>query len=119
VARGGPQCAVSPDEDGPAPVMILARFWPALVALALIAGAWGHGRHTGVVACEAAHARALDAARDAAMRAAELASRKEAERLAAEAERDALARDLEDAANADPPTGECLSADRVRRLQLR
>jgi signal transduction histidine kinase len=119
VARGGKERAVSPDENGAAAVMLVARFWPALVALALIAGAWGHGRHTGVAACEAAHARAMDAARDAAMRAAELASRKEAERLAAEAERDAMARDLEDQANADPATGDCLSVDRVRRLNLR
>jgi hypothetical protein len=100
-------------------MMLLARFWPALAAAAIFAAAWLHGHHVGATACESAHARALAAAQAATMRAAELASRKEADRLAAEAERDALARDLEDQADADPSTGECLSADRVRRLNSR
>ena len=98
--------------------LILARFWPAAMAIALIAVSWAHGHHVGTQACVAAHARARADAQAATMRAAELASRKEADRLAAEAERDALARDLEDAAHADPATGVCLSADRVRRLRL-
>jgi len=51
--------------------------------------------------------------------AAELASRKEAERLAAEADRDAFAHQLEDAANAQAPSSVCLPVSRVLRLNQR
>lgn len=48
---------------------------------------------------------------------AERLSRKEAERLALEVERDALALELEDAARADPDASRpALGADSVRRL---
>ena len=56
---------------------------------------------------------------DAILRAAEAASRKEAERLAVERERDALAMELENAAYADPSSGQCLSVGRVQRLNAR
>lgn len=65
------------------------------------------------------HAAALAEAQAQVIRAAELASRKEAMRLSLEAERDALARDLEDQAHAQPAGGICLPAERVRRLGLR
>lgn len=68
-------------------------------------------------ACEASHAAALDRAREAAAKAAEIASRREADRLAAEAERDAMAMELEDAARMDPGAGACgIGLDGVRRL---
>lgn len=92
------------------------------VALVLIltGAAYLWGRHDGRALCEGAHAAALAQAQAATIRAAEQASRIEAERLAIQAERDALARDLEDQAHADPVRNpDCLSADRVRRLNLR
>jgi hypothetical protein len=47
----------------------------------------------------------------------ELASQKELQRLAAEAEREKIARELEDLANAEPvTTADCLPVSRVRRL---
>ncbi len=68
-------------------------------------------------ACEARHEAELNRAREAAAKAAEIASRRESDRLAAEAERDALAMELEDAARADPGAGACgLGADSLRRL---
>ena len=85
-----------------------------LVALAC---AYGWGRYDGGRMAHAAHAQAAQAAMAQTMRAAELASRKEAERLALEAELTALAQTLEDEAHADPVrVPECLSVDRVRRL---
>ena len=53
------------------------------------------------------------------MQAADLASTKEAERLAAEAKTADLAQQLEDAANAQVSTTVCLSADRIMRLNQR
>lgn len=53
------------------------------------------------------------------MAAADLASTKEAERLAAEAKTADLAQQLEDAANAQVSTTVCLPADRVVRLNQR
>lgn len=50
------------------------------------------------------------------MKAADLASTKEAERLAAQTVIDDLAQQLEDAANAQVPIAQCLPADRVMRL---
>jgi hypothetical protein len=61
----------------------------------------------------------LQAQRDAA-RAGELLSRKEAERLVAEAAAADTALQLEDLANADAiVVSQCLSIDRVRRLNQR
>lgn len=74
----------------------------------------------GFAAAEAIHASDIAKERDRVAAAAEQASRKEAERLAVEAERDALARELEDAALQDPDAGRmCLGVDSVRRLQKR
>jgi hypothetical protein len=53
------------------------------------------------------------------MRAADLASRKEAERLAVEAARTELSVQLEDAANAQEPAAACLPVSRVLRLNQR
>lgn len=53
------------------------------------------------------------------MAAADLASTKEAERLAAEAKTADLEQQLEDAANAQVSTSVCLPADRVLRLNKR
>jgi hypothetical protein len=53
------------------------------------------------------------------MAAADLASTKEAERLAAQTIADNLAQKLEDAANAQVPIAQCLPADRVMRLNQR
>lgn len=53
------------------------------------------------------------------MKAADLASRKEAERLAAEAALAELSVQLEDAANAQEPSASCLPASRVVRLNQR
>jgi hypothetical protein len=53
------------------------------------------------------------------MAAADLASIKESERLAAEAVAANLAQQLEDAANAQVPIAQCLPVDRVMRLNQR
>lgn len=90
-----------------------------MVVLGLI---WGGNAlyRAGYDACRVEAARALEKARAEAAEAAEIASRKEAERLAAAASAALLAQELEDLANADPVgVPECLSADRVRRLNGR
>jgi hypothetical protein len=90
------------------------------LTLALIAAAFGAGWWLGAWTQESKHIRALASAQQAAMRAADLASAKEAARLAAETERDQLARQLEDAANAEPVTAAaCLPLSRVLRLNRR
>jgi hypothetical protein len=61
----------------------------------------------------------LAQAQSAQMEAADLASRKEAERLAAEAARADLSVQLEDAANAQEPAASCLPVSRVLRLNRR
>lgn len=74
----------------------------------------------GYAACSTERAAAVERARAEAARAGEIASRKEAERLAAEASRALLAAELEDLANAGPVVvAECLSVDRVQRLNGR
>ena len=91
--------------------------------LAVVLGlAWAGNAlyRAGYSACQTERAATVEKARTEAAAAAELASRKEAERLAAEASRAALAAELEDLANAGPVgVPECLSADRVRRLNGR
>lgn len=79
-------------------------------------GWWAYGQ--GVAACEARAAAAQLRAAEAAQARAIEQSRHEAERLAAEAAASARARELGDQANADVSGvgGQCLSADRVRRL---
>lgn len=93
-----------------------------LLALCVSLAAWTgyvgtRAYRAGEAACEARHEAELNRAREAAAKAAEIASRRESDRLAAEAERDALAMELEDAARADPGAGACgLGADSLRRL---
>ncbi|WP_179285816.1 hypothetical protein [Haematobacter missouriensis] len=63
-------------------------------------------------------AREAAAAAEAAQDARERATRAEAQRLAVQAQRDALQRKLEDAAHAEPVhSPDALPASRVRRLQ--
>lgn len=90
----------------------------AVAGLIIAAGVWGY-----VKGFDAAQDRMLrDLAREqqAVMKAAELASRKEAERLVAEQERDALAQTLEDAAYAEAVSADqCLPLSRVLRIKQR
>lgn len=99
----------------PRPWLILA----VLAGMSALLGVTGlKAYRAGGAACEARHMVELNRARDAAAKAAEIASRREADRLAAEAERDALAMELEDEARNDPGAGACgLGADSLRRLQ--
>jgi hypothetical protein len=93
--------------------MIWWRIGAAVAALA--ASFWFGARYS-----DGRHAARLLEAQKETMQAAEQASRVEAERLALQAERDELARALEDQAYATPDDGSAaLSADRVRRLNLR
>lgn len=89
------------------------RWWKPLSALAVVVLVWAHGYTTGSNRCETAHALASAASEKA--RAAALSD------LAAAEQRNRLmALELEDAARAEPvQSPACLSADRVRRLNLR
>lgn len=91
----------------------------ALAALAIIAmiGAYAKGRADGRALEAGIHAAALAEAQSRTMRAAEQASRAEADRLAMEAQRDTLARDLEDQAYADKDDTGGLPRGRVGRLR--
>ena len=86
----------------------------AAILLALGAG-FLFGYHQGALVSDAALAKA----QKAQMAAADLASTKEAQRLAAEAVRADLSRQLEDAANAQVPSASCLPVSRVVRLNKR
>jgi hypothetical protein len=97
----------------------MSRAWIIAALLALIGAAYAFGRFEGARHERNALQADVAAAMRQAVRNAELVGRKEQERLALEAERDALARDLEDQAYAQQPAGVCLPADRVRRLDLR
>ncbi len=96
--------------------MIYIRATIVGAAIAALVGIWFHGVSTGESRADARHGLAIRAAQQQAFEAAEAASIKEAQRLAAAAERDTLARELEDLANADPDTGGGLPAGRVQRL---
>ena len=90
------------------------------VFLAAMAGAmvWSYGN--GYRAAMETVGRAVASAQMETIRAAEVASRVEAERIEAEAQRDALARRLEDEANAEPvAVPQCLGPSRLRRLNSR
>ena len=101
----------------PSPTVILGA---ALILVAAYAVVDTRAYHRGQADCEGRHAAALARAQADAIRAADMASRKEADRLAAEDEALRLARELEDAAHADPDADRpCLSADSVRRIDLR
>lgn len=98
---------------------MIPRSWMIAGAAVAIIAAGVVGYRQGYGMAEARMLRALQAEQAAVAKAAEIASRKEAERLAAEQERDALALALEDAANAEPATGTCLPVSRVLRLRQR
>lgn len=88
------------------------------LAVALLIGlsvGFFFGLQTGTSSSKSATIRAQ---RDQ-MAAADLASRKEAERLTVEAARAELSTRLEDAANAQEPSSACLPASRVLRLNQR
>lgn len=94
--------------------------WLISALLASIGLAGWQGYRMGEAAAEGRHAVALLEAQQDALRAADLASRKEAERLLLQAERDRLARDLEDLANADSDADRrAIGADSVSRLNRR
>lgn len=91
-----------------------------IVSIAVAAAAFFYGQRLGYAKAEAKHVILLHLAQIEAIRAAELASRKEAERLAAETARDNLAMQLEDAARAESVSNPiCLPVSRVLRLNQR
>lgn len=95
----------------------LAALGAALAALGLL---WGHGYGHGRAAALAEQSAVLIEAQRAQFRAAEEASRIEAQRIEAQAALDAAARQLEDMANAEPPSATCaLPLPRVMRLRER
>jgi signal transduction histidine kinase len=94
--------------------------WLISALLAALALAGWQGYRLGESVSEGRHAAALVQAQRDAQRASDLASRKEAERLAMKAERDRLAQDLEDLANADADADRrAIGADSVSRLNRR
>ncbi len=88
--------------------------WVEVIVAALMIGFFA-GYYQGRISNRGAIITALKAQ----MIASDLASIKEAERLAAEAVTADLAQQLEDAANAQVPIAVCLPADRVLRLNQR
>lgn len=98
---------------------------PKIIAIgAIIAGVlaalWAvdhRGYTRGAATTEAAYAAKFADAQKRMIAAAERASRAETERLAAEAEADKIAKELEDEALRDPSTGCGLPLNRVLRLQ--
>lgn len=92
-----------------------------LLLLALIGAIFCYlwGRVDGRLAAEGRAAQSLAASQQAAIRAADLASRKELERLQAVAARDEMNWMLEEAAKADADNTCSLSAGRVDRLRKR
>ncbi|PZQ99938.1 MAG: hypothetical protein DI533_04730 [Cereibacter sphaeroides] len=100
--------------------MTLARLWPAVALCAALVAAFAFGWRQGAQNEEARQAALLEAARGKAFENAERLSRVEADRLAAQKERDALSRELEEAAYADPDADRpALSADSVQRINRR
>jgi hypothetical protein len=78
--------------------------------MALVGAIYAKGRVDGKQALQSRIEAAQEAAREAMRKA-------EKQRLIDQAERDRLARELEDMANADPVlVPQCLSPDRLRRL---
>jgi hypothetical protein len=91
-----------------------------IVALVTTVAAFFYGQRLGYAKAQARHAIETAELQADAMRAAELASRKEAERLVAETARANLAIQLEDQARAEEPTNPvCLPLPRVLRLNSR
>ncbi len=98
----------------------LAIGWAVAAVMALTGGAYTLGRIQGAAAANARYVAAQARLQAQVIRAAELASRREAARLAAEAARRKLEQELEDAARQDPNAGRiALGADSVRRLNRR
>jgi hypothetical protein len=97
----------------------MIRAAPLFLALLIIPIAYWLGMEDGRIRAVARHQAELATARAATIRAAEAASRAEAARLSIEAERDALARDLEDQAHADTDATGGLPLGRVERLRQR
>lgn len=78
-------------------------------------GSW-RSYHLGIEITEGRYATELAKSQAAMIAAADLASRKEAERLVAQQAADEMARDLEDQANADQTGGCTMPLSRVMRL---
>lgn len=91
----------------------MLRWIEVIAATAIVAFVFGYAEG------RASLHNAVVVAQRKQMAAADLASTKEAERLAAEAKTADLAQQLEDAANAQVSTTVCLPADRVMRLNQR
>ena len=89
------------------------RWFEVIAVTALVAFVFGYAEG------RASFRGAVIVAQQKQMAAADLASIKEAERLAAETKTADLAQQLEDAANAQVSTTVCLPADRVLRLNQR
>ena len=98
----------------------LAIGWARAGRMALTGGAYTRGRIQGAAAANARHAAAQARLQAQMIRAAEIASRKEAARLAAEVKAQQLQQELEDAARQDPHAGRiAIGPDSVRRLNRR
>jgi hypothetical protein len=94
--------------------------WALAGLMALTGGAYTLGHHQGVAAASARQAVEQAHLQLQMIRAAEIASRKEAARLAALQKADELSKELEDAAHTDRNAGRiALGADSVRRLNRR
>ena len=94
--------------------------WIELILVVAVVAAFFYGQRLGYAKATAAQAIVIQKAQADAVRAAELASRKEAERLAAETARATLAIQLEDAARAESVSNPiCLPVSRVLRLNQR
>jgi cell division protein FtsB len=91
----------------------MLRWLEVVAAVALTAFVFGY------IEGRASFKDAVIVAQKKQMQAAELASIKESERLAAETKQASLAQQLEDAANAQSSTTHCLPVARVLRLNQR
>ena len=94
--------------------------WMLVGVMALTGGTYTLGRMQGLAAADARHVAEQARLQAQLVRAAEIASRREAARLAAVAKADQLSRELEDAARTDPLADRVsLGVDSVRRLNRR
>jgi len=94
--------------------------WALAGVMALTGGAYTLGRYQGTTAANVRLAAEQARLQTQMIRAAEIASRKEAARLVAVAAAEQLSKELEDAAHTDPYAGRIsLGADSVRRLNRR
>lgn len=95
----------------------MLRAYIAAGVLAAIIAAFFFGYRQGSGACEAKRVEEVAQAQAATIRAANEAASRELRRLVAEAEAEALARQLEEQAYADLPSDGCgIDTERVRRL---